>query len=318
MSATVGRELSRVYTDLHEGRGPSRILNQKVPAYPRTLTPLGRLAEIQYRKLTPDGEHSYWHPFAKHARPLMARDERGRLWIYAGPYTVTERGIEDLPRWQVKRDALPPRPDGFVDLGRLEWVKYVRQGDDGTETGVYEFPAADAPTLAHHAGNLWVLGGRYELSAEGEKEVMAKSIVKRANPTPAKGQKEGTLMEKGQAVLLSSLVVGGVAYGTHELMNMVLPKISATKFTLPSYTRGAVKIVAGVLLGTGAYMAPLPGRKAVAAGLGIGGTISGLSDIVAVTRAARMRSTAPGGIAYLPVGGMPSGYAPTVGQRVAR
>lgn len=82
--------VARWYARFH-GR-PSDVVSTVVRA-PRALGDLGELVAVMYR--TPAGELRE-HPFMPHARPVLARDERGGLHVLGGAYTTTERGIVDM------------------------------------------------------------------------------------------------------------------------------------------------------------------------------------------------------------------------------
>lgn len=61
-----------------------------------TLVVVGECEAIAYNA-TRDGEtHSYQHEFAKSSRPVLAVSHDGeRLYLLAGAYKFTHRGIED-------------------------------------------------------------------------------------------------------------------------------------------------------------------------------------------------------------------------------
>lgn len=82
--------VARWYARFH-GR-PGDVVSAVVRT-PRELGDLGELVAVMYR--TPGGELRE-HPFMPHARPVLARDERGGLHVLGGAYTTTERGIVDM------------------------------------------------------------------------------------------------------------------------------------------------------------------------------------------------------------------------------
>lgn len=92
------KALARAYTDLHEGEPPASLRRVKVAAPPKQLIELGPLSDVVYEKATPEGRIPYHHDFADHARPILARDERGKLHVLSGQYTVTAEGITDMKR----------------------------------------------------------------------------------------------------------------------------------------------------------------------------------------------------------------------------
>lgn len=83
-------DVARWYERFHGHRGD---VVAAVVSPPRELGDLGDLVAVLYR--TPAGEVRE-HPFAPSARPTLARDERGRLHVLGGQFTVTERGITDM------------------------------------------------------------------------------------------------------------------------------------------------------------------------------------------------------------------------------
>ncbi len=92
------RALAKAYTDLHEGEPPAAIARVKVARPPKQLIELGPLSDVVYEKATTEGRIPYHHDFADHARPILARDERGKLHVLQGRYTVTAEGITDMKR----------------------------------------------------------------------------------------------------------------------------------------------------------------------------------------------------------------------------
>lgn len=60
---------------------------------PSVLAALGELERIEYDRDEGGEPVRRYHDF-EDARPLLAYDENGSLWIVGGDYTVTKRGIE--------------------------------------------------------------------------------------------------------------------------------------------------------------------------------------------------------------------------------
>jgi hypothetical protein len=93
------QRLINLYTELHEGRAPDRILKQKLPGRePKYFIELGPMYEASYLKKTAEDNeyHPYRHPFADWAMPTLVHDDRGKLHILDQEnLTVTTRGIED-------------------------------------------------------------------------------------------------------------------------------------------------------------------------------------------------------------------------------
>jgi hypothetical protein len=314
------KTLERAYTDLHEGQAPDRMLSETVPARPSRLWTIGRITAIQYRKIVPGEEPSYKHDFAPHAQPLLARDERGKLWIFRGKYVVSDEdklGITDLPRAKQSPESLPHSAKNFVDLGKLEWIRYRRDYAGRRETGTLDFDGATAPVLAHHAGDLWLLRGNYK-NLEGTETNMAK--VARANPAQA------TMSEKSKAVIYSAAGVGGVGLVTVLGMNMLLPKVikdpavtaPATGVTLAQrakteYKRAAAEIGVGLLAAVGVFLGVKAEGTAghvaatVSGGIGAGAVIGGGMRLVGAYKLSKLPNAET---AYVPPGSavLPPGY----------
>lgn len=69
----------------------------RLPARPRVLVKLGELDSVTY--VTKKGREPvthYEHEFGEEGgkRPVLAMDERKRLHVVGGDYTVTKAGIE--------------------------------------------------------------------------------------------------------------------------------------------------------------------------------------------------------------------------------
>lgn len=306
MDATSQAGVARAqYQALHEGRPADRVYYREAPRRPRRLEILGRITEIQYLKQIPDETPHYHHPFDPDAAPLFGRDERGRLWILAGRYVVTNRGIEDKSVSQIKGERLPKVPERLVTLGSLEWFAYKRDTSAGTEVGVYEFPAGARPTLAHNqAGELYALGEKYALvKATGEHEIMKR----RRNPTETKAS-------LAKRVVLSTIVVSAVGAASALLIDKAMERVN-----LNPYAKAGAK--AGIGLGGSIIMALVGAPAPVTAGFGIGCVLDGAKDAWYEWRARQAAgsttapaattpapATAPAQGAFLPSGGVPGAF----------
>lgn len=80
------------------GRAPTKVNRAKLDSRDVTSWAMGPAVGVAYEAVR-DGERAqYFHEFAKKARPtLVARDDGRQLYLVGGDYTVTERGIEDMP-----------------------------------------------------------------------------------------------------------------------------------------------------------------------------------------------------------------------------
>lgn len=89
---------------------------------PRWLADLGPVVSVAYLRATPRGEELREHRFAPHARPTLARDDRGALAVVGGHYNVTEVGIVDNKAMTLHRD---PRA-GFTSAAPM--ARYTPRG----------------------------------------------------------------------------------------------------------------------------------------------------------------------------------------------
>ncbi len=320
------RNLAAEYQALHEGLPVDKDVYEPTRPPPRAPHVFGRLAQIWYAKKTLKGWEEFQHPFAEGSQPRMARDRRGKLWLYAGRYNVTERGIEDLPAWQQTRERLPGRPRLLVTLGKLQRVKYVRDSDAGTTVGYYNFEGRAQPILARDEhGNLHVLHGDYDLRLEGQEESITmrqkRKMARRANPSggqsSASASKRPSLLKTGQEALFSTALIGGGAALSTVGVNMAMTKWAPVTWT--PRVRSAAKMGAGVVLATGLalghFAAPKYIPMVLAAGAGVGPFMTGLVEMYNQWDASR--SVAPGAYAAmgsLPAGGVPAGFQAANGQ----
>lgn len=91
------RRAAQAFADF-TGRKPTRVTRARLDDSNVNGWKMGPAVGIAY-EATRDGEKAqYFHEFAKAARPdLVARDDGRQLYLTGGKYTVTERGIEDMP-----------------------------------------------------------------------------------------------------------------------------------------------------------------------------------------------------------------------------
>lgn len=88
---------ARAFEDF-TGRRPTKVRRDQLEDHDVVGWEMGPAVGVAY-EATRDGEKAqYFHEFAKSARPrLVAREDGKQLFLTGGKYTVTERGIEDMP-----------------------------------------------------------------------------------------------------------------------------------------------------------------------------------------------------------------------------
>lgn len=259
------------FTALHEGKRPKGAVLERIVPFVGPKRILGRVTEIQYTKDVTDGDFSYKHPFAEHAQPTLFVDATGRMGFYRGRYVVTYRGIEDRKRSEVEDERLPGRASRLITLGRVEFVKYKWEDDDGDEhEDEIVFSSRTAPTISHdQAGDLHVTGGRLL-----KEHTMAKKAFGRgkARRNPSSGKSMG-LGERSKRTLMTA-AVGGIG----ALTTLIVMDKFVNRMTWAPERKGAFKIAAGIGLAIVAGYA-IPSVPGIAAGLAIGGVVAGGRDL---------------------------------------
>lgn len=312
------------YTALHEGLEPRGTVTERIRPYTQKKVILGRISEIQYFKIVPDGNHRYHHPFAPRAMPTLFVDMKRRLGIYRGRYVVTHRGIEDRSYLTIEDESLPGRANRLITLGKLDFIRYKWVDKYGNEhEDEINFSSGTAPTISHDQnGDLHVTGGRANL------ESVMKKAMKKGRSTRARRNPSGDFNSMAKRTLEYSFVVGLGATATAMAMDAALAK---RDWSLRN--KAIFKMVAGPALALGAAYA-LPTFPALAASLGVGGVIAGGKDLYVMYVQRRINgmmggtttaqvgsgttppsaSTPPAGFASLPAGRVPAGYAQYQGQ----
>lgn len=80
------------------GHRASKVTRAQLPNADVNGWRMGPVVGIAYEAVRDGQRKQYFHEFAKPARPnLVAREDGKQLFITGGKYTVTERGIEDMP-----------------------------------------------------------------------------------------------------------------------------------------------------------------------------------------------------------------------------
>lgn len=80
------------------GDRPTKVRRARLDDKPVTAWQMGPAVGVAYEAVRDGEKAQYFHEFAKKARPtLVARDDGRQLYLIGGDYTVTERGIEDMP-----------------------------------------------------------------------------------------------------------------------------------------------------------------------------------------------------------------------------
>jgi hypothetical protein len=68
----------------------------RAPTIPRVAAVIGFLDGVDYTTVRDGKTERYRHKFKTQARPVLCTDANGQIFIVAGRYRFTERGIVDL------------------------------------------------------------------------------------------------------------------------------------------------------------------------------------------------------------------------------
>lgn len=326
-----GKQLEQAknqYTALHEGLPPRGTTIETIAPFAKKKFHFGRMSEIQYEKIVPDGDHPYNHPFARRAMPTVFIDAKGRIGIYRGRYVVTSRGIEDRSYAEIENETLPKRAHRLITLGKIEFFRYIWEDEDGNEhQDEISFSPRTAPTISHDEfGDLHVTGGRTNTEAIMKK---ARNGSKKARRNPSGGM---DFNSRAKRTLEYGFVVGlgstAVAIGMAEIL---------ARTSLSVRNGALLQLVAGPALGLAAAYAA-PSMPSLAASLTLGNVIPGFTKLYALYVAPRLRGMmpgntrdrsttgtpgitpgttpgqTPGGYPSLPAGRVPVGYVQFQGQ----
>lgn len=92
------RRAAKAFEDF-TGRKPVRVKKSRLPDRDVTGWEMGPMVGVAYEATRDGKRQQYFHEFKKSARPnLIAQDDGKQLYIAGGKYTVTDRGIEDMPQ----------------------------------------------------------------------------------------------------------------------------------------------------------------------------------------------------------------------------
>jgi hypothetical protein len=279
LSERDARWLEATYRELHEGLPLDAARRVEVFVPVRPVTELGALVEIEYVKPTPRGPVTYWHPFAAHARPMLFRDARGRLFVHGTRYVVTTAGIEDLPGSRATRAAVTERPDLLVSLGTLHWLKY--RNEHGSQ--VLRFEGDARPIVAHdESAKLHFVRGNYRVEANPMAHRRRRSY--RHHAIMANPSKSGSSDWQSHALITFKMaaLVGASAVASGLALTWAFAKAPA----LNPYVRGLSKVALGVAVPVISSMT-LPIPPDLLSGFAIAGVTAGGMDLYATVRAMR-------------------------------
>lgn len=315
ISSRSKENLAREFTELHEGLSPTSFSCDQFfpPVFP--IRRMGRVVQIDYDKLTPDGKQWYYHPIVIRSRPLLGFDRHGTPVVYAGKIHVTTRGIEDVPPEKQHREHIPHTPKTLSVFGRLRQIRYQSETAQRVETWKPSRPI----DLAHDEK-----GELHFLSSSSREGKMAhrrshrkhhRGSSHRRNPVEFTGEKKSPFR-----AVIPTLAIGAGSAIAAGITDALLSKPNPTTGVprLSGYKRAAAEVGVGLGLAVVGHVAKLPPVATLA--LGIGPVAVGSTTAYQTYKAQHALNNPPGGStqngqtnpnggghALMP-GGLPQGY----------
>lgn len=202
---------------------------------------MGPVVGIAYEAKRDGQTDRYFHEFSKTARPdLVSADDGKQLFITGGSYTVTERGIEDVPELFVvnpspRRAAARKGKTTMARAARNSKGRFVKRSRAKT------YKANPAPPR------------RKRRAAPKARRTTRQVAVFRANPAPRKRRYKrnpigGTSFKGLGKMLMPAMGVGAGAVGSEIVMGYLPIPANFKQGVLRHITKGAVGVGAGLLL----------------------------------------------------------------------
>ncbi len=216
------------------GHKPRRVTKAQLQATDAAGWKMGPTVGIAYEAVRDGVKRQYFHEFEPHARPaLVSRDDGKQLFLVGGNYTVTNRGIEDMPQLFV----VNPDPRRKPASRGKSMAKKRRKAAPSRQVVVVR--ANPAPRKRRRAAPK---ARRYRANPFPPLARKAKRRRFRRNPIGGSGFKG-----LGQ-LIVPAMGVGGGAVGAEVLMGY-LPIPEGFKSGIARHiTKGAVGIAAGMII----------------------------------------------------------------------
>lgn len=204
---------------------------------------MGPVVGIAYEAVRDGKRAQYFHEFAEAARPdLVSRDDGRQLFLAGGNYTVTERGIEDVPELFVvnpsPRRAAAPKRKAPMAARRNRKGQFVK--------------GSSRPKRRSYKANPAPRKRRRRAAPKARRRTTRQVAVFRANPAPRKRRYRRNPSGRGMLGGLGKMVFPAMGVGGGAVMSEVvmgyLPIPAGWKHGVMRHiTKGGV----GVALGLG-------------------------------------------------------------------
>lgn len=226
---------ARAFEDF-TGRKPRKVRRTRLDDTDVVGWEMGPAVGVAYEAVRDGEKAQYFHEFAKSARPaLVSRDDGRQLYFQGGKYTVTERGIEDMPELFVVNPS--PRRSAAPKRKAMATPKRNRSGRFVKGSGRKAAPAAKRRAPRQVA--IFSANPGPKRRRPAAKRAAPKRRVMRRNPS-------GRKMFAGLGQLIVPAAgVGAGAVGAELLMGYLPIPASWKSGVMRQVTKGAVGLAAG-------------------------------------------------------------------------
>lgn len=206
---------------------------------------MGPVVGIAYEARRDGKSDRYFHEFAKSARPNLVASEDGKqLYITDGKYTVTERGIEDVPELFVvnpsSRRAAAPKRKAMATPKRNARGRFVK-------TARKSYTRNPAPPRRK----------RRAAAAPKRRRRSSQVAIFRANPAPARRKRRvgfkrnpigGASLKGVGRMIVPAMGVGFGAVASEVFMGYLPIPAGLKQGVARHITKGAIGVGAGLLI----------------------------------------------------------------------
>lgn len=243
MTAGRDRRAAQAF-EAFSGHKPTKVTRAALPKSDVSGWRMGPVVGIAYEARRDGKVSQYFHEFAKPARPdLVSRDDGRQLFITGGNYTVTERGIEDVPELFVvnpsaRRAAAPERKAPMATARRKKNGQFMK-GGAAPRRKAATFKANPAPRKRKRA-------------APKARRPARQVVVMRANPAPRKRRYKrnpsGRMFAGVGNLVVPAMGVGAGAVGSEIIMGYLPIPATWKSGILRHITKGGVGVAAGLAI----------------------------------------------------------------------
>jgi hypothetical protein len=244
MSRPPVRRAVKAFEDF-SGHRPAKVRTAKLDDRDVTGWQMGPMVGIAYEAKRDGETQRYFHEFKKSARPnLVARDDGKKLYIDGGSYTVTERGIEDMPQLFV----VNPSPRKGRSKRKAPMARRRRTATRRRATRQVAVFRAN-PTRRRRRRTTSVARRSYRRNPIRRAVRRTRRRVTRSYRRNPSARRVGAAMGGFGKMLLPAAGIGLGAVGTEVIMGYLPIPANFKTGVMRHVTKGVVGIAAGMLIG---------------------------------------------------------------------